>query len=187
MRVGEEVDVPAAAVGDVRVALRRPEVGVAEHLLDGPEIGSPLQKVRRERVTQEMGVNPRRLQPSAIGELAQDEEGAGARQRPTARVEEELGPVASVEVGTAEREIATDGLRGGSSERDEPLFRSLADNADDAFLERHAVLLQSDGFGDPEPRAVQELDERPVAQRARRRADCGVDEPFGFGRREGAR
>jgi hypothetical protein len=40
MGVAAEVDVTAAAIGDVRVELRRPEVRVPEHLLDAAEIGA---------------------------------------------------------------------------------------------------------------------------------------------------
>jgi hypothetical protein len=48
MRVGVEVDLAAPAVGDVCVALRRPEVRMPEHLLDRAEIGTALEEMRRE-------------------------------------------------------------------------------------------------------------------------------------------
>src|SRR5687767_7473935 len=39
---------------DVRVELSRRDVGVAQHLLDGAQIGAPLQQVRGERMPQRM-------------------------------------------------------------------------------------------------------------------------------------
>ena len=66
--VSLEVDVAAASVGDVRVALRRPEVGVAEHLLHRAEIGAAFEQVGGERVAEEMGVDATGLEPGPLGE-----------------------------------------------------------------------------------------------------------------------
>ena len=38
----------------VRIALRRDDAGVAKQLLDGPQVSTPLQQVRRKRVPQRM-------------------------------------------------------------------------------------------------------------------------------------
>ena len=187
MRVRVEVDVPASAVGDVRVALRRPEIGVAQHLLHRAQVSASLEEVRRERMPEEVRVHPDGLEARALRELAQDEERAGARERSAARVQEELSAVAAIEVGTTEREVAANGLGGGSSERHETLLPALAEDTDDAFLERDARFLEPGGLRDAQPGAVEELDERAVAKRARRRPDGGVYEPFGLGRRECAR
>jgi hypothetical protein len=50
MGVRLEVQLPTAPIGYVGVELRRGKVGVPEHLLDGAEIGTALEQVRRERV-----------------------------------------------------------------------------------------------------------------------------------------
>ena len=81
MRVSLEVELPAAPVGDVRVQLGRPEIGVPEHLLDAPEVGAALEQVRRERVPEQVRVDTRRVEARLVGELAEDEERAGPRQR----------------------------------------------------------------------------------------------------------
>src|SRR5213080_4803551 len=47
-----EVDVLQALRGEVRVDLRRGDVGVAEHLLDGAQVAAACEQVRRERVAQ---------------------------------------------------------------------------------------------------------------------------------------
>ena len=80
VRVRGEVRLPAAPVGDVRVALGRGEVGVPEHLLHGAEVGAALEQVGRERVAEQVRVDALGLEPGLLGELAQDEERAGARR-----------------------------------------------------------------------------------------------------------
>src|SRR2546423_10551260 len=42
---------------DMRVNLRRRNVGVSEHFLNDPQIGAVAQKVRRKAVSQQMWVN----------------------------------------------------------------------------------------------------------------------------------
>lgn len=127
------------------------------------------------------------LEAGAVGELAQDEERAGSGQRAAAGVQEELGPVAAIEVRAAEREVATHGFSRGPTEWDEPLLRALPDHPDDALLQRDAVLLEADGLRHAQPGAVQQLDERTVAKRPRRRPCRCVDETFRLGRGQGTR
>ena len=185
MRV--EVDVSAPTVGDVCVALRRPEIGVAQHLLHRAQVRASFEEVRRERVPEEVRVDASGLEARALRELAEDQEGAGPRERAAARVQEEVWAIAAVEVGATEREVAANGLRGGPSQRHEPLLPALAENADDAFLEGDARLLEPGRLRHAQPGAVEELDECAVAKRARRRPDGGVDESLRLGWRERAR
>jgi hypothetical protein len=112
MRVSCEVRLSAPAIGHVRVQLRRGEVGVAEHLLDAPEIRSPLEQMRRERVAEEMWMNPPRLEACFLGEALEDEEGAGARQWASLRIQEELRAVTAVEKRAAAGLIPAEGVHG---------------------------------------------------------------------------
>ena len=98
VRVGLEVEVAPPPVRDVRVQLGGGEVGVAEHLLDAAEVGAALEQVRCEGVPQQVRVDAPRLEPGLLCEAAQDQEGAGAGERAALCVEEQLGPVAAVEV-----------------------------------------------------------------------------------------
>ena len=107
-----------------------------------------------------------RARPSRRG--SEDEERSGAGERAALRVEEQLGPVAAVEVRAAAREIAAERLGGVAPERHDPFLAALADHPHEAVVEVDAGLIESHRLGDAEPRAVQELDERVVAQRARR-------------------
>src|SRR4029077_3399693 len=108
MRVRAEVRLAPVAVRDVRVSLRRADVRVPEHLLDAPEIGSALEEVGGKRMPQQVRVDASGLEPGAIGQAPQDEERPRARQRPAARVEEQVGAVATVEVRAPERHVATE-------------------------------------------------------------------------------
>ena len=86
---------------------------------------------------------------------------------PPFRVQEELGAVTAVEVLAAAGEVAPDRLGRLSSDRDDPLLVPLAEHPHGALVEVDTVLLQADGFGDPEPGAVEQLDESAVAESAR--------------------
>jgi hypothetical protein len=171
----------------MRIAFRRPEIGVSEHLLDAPQVGSTLEQMCCERVTKEVGVDPLRLEPGFLRQSPENEESPGARERTTPHVEEEVRAVAAVEMRAAERQISANCLCGGSSEWHEPLFATLSEDANDSSFEVDRALLEPDGFRDTKPGAVEELDERAVAQSPRRRAGSGLDQTLGFGGRERAR
>ncbi len=187
VRVSVEVHLAPAAVRDVRVALRRSEIRMPEHLLDGPEVRASLEQVRREGVAEQMGVNPSRLEPCLVRELSQDEECAGSRQWAATCVQEQLGPVASVEMRTTEREVAPHRLGGWAPERDEPFLATLSDHSDDSLLERDAALVQADRLRDAQAGPVQELDERSVPKGTWRGARGRVDQALGLCRRQRAR
>jgi hypothetical protein len=52
VRVGRVVQLAAASIGYVRIQLGGREVGVAEHLLDAPQVGAAFEEMRRERVAE---------------------------------------------------------------------------------------------------------------------------------------
>ena len=131
VRVGLEVGLPPAAVGDVRVDLGRAQVGVAEHLLHAPQVGAALEQVRGEGVPQQVRVDALGVEPGLTRELADDQERARAGERAALRVEEELGPVAAVEVRPAARQVAAQRLDGLRAQRDDALLVALADAADE--------------------------------------------------------
>ena len=97
MRVRAEVRLAAVPVGDVRVALGRSDIGVAEHLLDAPEVGAPFEQVGRERVAEEMRMHAARLEARAVGQAAEDQERSRPGQCAATCVEEEIGAMPTVE------------------------------------------------------------------------------------------
>ena len=170
VRVRLEVQLAPPPVGHVRVQLGRREIGVAEHLLHGAEIGAAFEQVRRERVAQEVRMDAARLESRLLGELAQDEEDAGPRERPAARVEEELHPRLALEMRAAVREVAAQRVDRGTADRDDAFLVPLADAADEAVLEVDGVLVEPGRLAHAQAAAVEELDERAVAHRERRRS-----------------
>ena len=124
--------------------------------------------------------------PAFSASRAQDQEGAGAGERAALRVQEQLRAVAPVEVRPAAREVAAERLGGGASDRDDPFLVALADAAHDPLVQVDAGALEPDRLADPQPGAVEQLDERGVAQRARGRAGGGLDQPLGLARGERA-
>ena len=138
---------------------------MAEHLLDAAEIGAALEQVRRERVAQQMRVDARRLEAGLLGQAAQDQERARAGQRAALGVQEELRAVAAVQERAAAAQVAAQRVGRAPAERDDALLAALADRADEALVEVDAAPLEADRLADAQARAVEELDERAVAQR----------------------
>jgi hypothetical protein len=135
MGVRLEVQLAAAPVGYVRVQLRGREVGVAEHLLDASEVCPALEQVGGEGMAKQMRVHTLGVESCLLGQAAQDQERAGARQWAAANVEKELRPVAAVEVRTAECQVTAERLYGRPAERDDALLRPLAERADEASVQ----------------------------------------------------
>ena len=185
--MGREVRLAPPAVGHVRVALGRREIGVPEHLLHGAEIGAPLEQMRRERVAEQVRMDAFGLEPGLLRELAQDQEGSRPGQGAATRVQEQVGPVAPVEMRAAEREVPADRLGCRSAEGDDALLVALAEDADDAGVDVDRRACQADRLGDAQPRAVHELHEGAIAHRPRRRPVGSLDQALGLGRRERAR
>ena len=182
MRVRLEIQLPTPPIGYVGVELGRGEVGVAEHLLDGAEVGAALEQMGGERVAEQVRVNAVRVEPGFLGQLAQDQERARAGERAAAGVQEELGPVAAVEVRPAAREVAPQGLGGVPADGHDALLAALADHAHEPVVQVDARLVEADRLGDAQAGAVEQLDERLVAERARLRPGRGVDQPLRLAR-----
>ena len=72
---------------------------MAEHLLDAAQICAAFEQVSGERVPEQMRVDPFRLEPCLLSQPAQHKEHAGTGQAAALGIEEELRPVAAIEVG----------------------------------------------------------------------------------------
>jgi hypothetical protein len=142
VRMRLEVQLATAAIGYVRVELGGGEIGMSQHLLDAPKIGPALEEVRRERVPEQVRMDPRGLEAGAAGEAPEDEERACSGQRTALRVEEELRTVAPVEVRPAAGEVAAKRLCGLAADRDDALLLALADAADEAVVERDGASVE---------------------------------------------
>jgi hypothetical protein len=78
---------------------------MSEQFLNGSEVGTSLEQVRREGVPQQVGVDTLRLEACFRGEPAQDQENAGAGEAAALRVQEELRAMATVEKRAPAREV----------------------------------------------------------------------------------
>jgi hypothetical protein len=159
-----EVHFPAPPIRNVGVQLGSSQIGMTEHFLNASEVGSSLEQVSRERVAQEMRMNSLGLEARLLGQLAEDEEGPGPRQASALGVEEELRAVAPVEVRPAACEVTPECLHGLPTDGDDPLLPALADRPDETLIEVDAGLVEADRLAHAEPRSVEQLDERAVAE-----------------------
>ena len=79
-----EIQLAAPRIGYVRVELCRGEIGVAEHFLNGSEVGASLEQVSGEGMPEDVRVDAGGVEPRHFGQTAEDQEGTGAGERPTA-------------------------------------------------------------------------------------------------------
>jgi hypothetical protein len=63
MRMRLEIQLATPSIGYVGVQLRCREVGVAEHLLDAAQVRSTLEEMRRIRVSEQVRVDARSVEP----------------------------------------------------------------------------------------------------------------------------
>jgi hypothetical protein len=161
--VGAEIQLAAAAVADVGVELGRCQIGVAEHLLDAAQIRSALEQVGGERVSEQVRVDPSRFEARLLGQTAQHKKDTRAREAAALSVQEELRPVAPVEVWAPAREIAAERIGGRPAEGDDPLLCSLAGRSDEPLIEVDVRLAEPNRLTDAQPGPVEQLDDRAIA------------------------
>ena len=119
------VHAPEILAIDVRVDLRRRNVDVSEHLLDGAQIGAALEQVRREGVTQRVRRDGLR-DAGLIDVLAENLPGAHAREWLAARVQKENSlPLSLLERRAELAQVDRDRADRLSADRNEPLLGFL--------------------------------------------------------------
>src|SRR6185437_6918740 len=99
-------------------------------------------------------------------------------------VQEQLLPVAPVEVRTTAREVAAEGVRCLAPDRYDPFLASLAEGANESVFEIHGLTVERDRLAHPQPGAVEELAEGTVAKVPRRRPGGRVEEALDLRWRE---
>ena len=157
---------------------------MSQHFLNRSQVRASLEQVGGERVAEQVRMDARRVEPGPLGDAPQDQERPGARERPAARVQEHLGAAARVEVRPAAGQVAAQRLGGGAPHRHGPLAVPLADHADDPVLEVDAASEEPDRLGHAQPGAVEQLDERLVAQGAGGGAGRRLDQALRLAGRE---
>ena len=142
---------------------------MAEQLLDDAQVGAALEQVRRERVAQrvradtfgEAGGGGRPLDRGP-GLLARQPAAAVAQEQRTAA--DRVDVSAREQAGRAAGHPAPEPVERDVADRDEPLLVALADDADEAAVDRQVLAVEPDRLADPQPRRVQQLEQGAVAQ-----------------------
>src|SRR5215208_37398 len=149
---------------DVGVDLRRGDVGVAEHLLHGAQVGAALQQVGGEGVAERVGRDVL-LDSGSLDVLLQDLPGAHAGEGRAAGVEQQDPlPLPRLQPGAHLAEVDGHGADGSAPDRHQPLFAALAEDANQAVLHQDVAHPEGDPLGDAEPGAVAQLQEGAVAE-----------------------
>ena len=78
---------------------------MSEHFLNGSQVCSSLEEVSRKRVAEEVRMHALGVEPGLFGQFAENQKGARPRQSAASGVEEQLGPVAHVQVRAAAGEV----------------------------------------------------------------------------------
>src|SRR3954453_9543406 len=162
-RVRLEVDVLEPLAREVRVHLRRRDVGVAEHLLHGTQVAAPRQQVGGEAVAQ-------RVRAHAAGEAGRagvaldDLVEALAAQRAAAEVDEELRlmTIADQLPATA-AQVDADRRDRLAAERHDALLAALAAGSQEALVQIDVADLQADRLRSPQTAPVHRLEQGAVA------------------------
>ena len=148
------------------------ETGVAEELLDVPDVGAALQQVRRAGMPQIV----RRERVRDVGTLGvqvhQALDGLHAQPRAVAGEKERRFVRVAHQARTGVAEVAIDRLGGPPDERDEAVLAALAFADDeDALPELDVSDIQPLAFADAEADAVEEFEDGARALAARRAGD----------------
>src|SRR5215470_10854327 len=123
-----------------------------------------------------MRVDALGLEPCFVGEAAEDQERTGTGERAAVRVQEQLLPVAPVEMRATAREVAAEGVRCLAPDRNDPFLAPLAEAANEPVLEIHGLPIERDSLAHAQPCSVQELAECAVPKVPRGGAGGRVEE-----------
>lgn len=161
-RMRLEVARPEPLNGDVCVELRCSETRVPQKLLNGPKVRAAIEQMGRRRVAQGVGTARRGISESLEGSVDRLP-CLPLAQAAAAATEEESGTAAPCHERRTRPEPADDGVGGRDAERHRPLLVALAKHANSPGVLVHVIDVETDELGDTDPRGIEELGERPVA------------------------
>lgn len=172
------VDGLEAAVIDVRVDLRRANIGVAEQFLERPDFGSAGEHVRRETMTKCVGTDM--LARPNPGRIAFDENPDHfAGEASTAATDEDVLGVFAGEPGAFMIKVGFQGGERHRIERNDAFLVAFPHNTTEAFLQIDRGERQSDHLAGPAAGGVHHREQRPIAEGVaigpRRRDEQAID------------
>src|SRR4051794_15095927 len=162
------VDLAQSVDGDQRVHLGRRHRRVPEQFLHDADVGAAVEQVRGEGVPQGVRRHLRR-QPCALRRRPQDGPRALPGQRPATDVEEQRAAAHPTPTGRPQRrpgadQVVLDRLERVRADGDDALLAALAGQPDGGLPPVEIVDGQPDRLGDARPGAVEQLEQRAVAQ-----------------------
>jgi hypothetical protein len=145
------------------VDLRRTDIGVAQKLLDSPEIGTSLEKMSRIGVPK--GV---RVQGAAVGEGIPGEHppGVAGRHPVSSGIDEERAGRFPEQLRPGAPEIGGYRVARRGAQRQAPDFCALAQHRDRRPAQVDGLDIEAATLAHAQPGAVQELEERGITPRA---------------------
>ena len=179
---------PQLRVGDVGVDLGRGDRGVAEHLLDGPDVGAVPEQLGREAVAQRMRRHV--LHQAGRRRVLLDDPLDRTRREPEVAairvVLRFVGPGEQrLHRGLSFQQIGAQVLGSAVTQEDEPRLVALAAHHELASLGVHLVGVQRAELGNAEAGGVEELEDRAVAEtRERVLSAGGLEQTLGLLRRQ---
>ena len=142
---------------------------MAEQFLDDAQVGTTVQQVRRERVTQRMGRDADR-QTRATAQTIQPIAEAAYPKRATQVIQEDLYGRRLADSGSIEQDrpavlqVGGQGLARRPSEQTDPFLAAFAKDADLAATQVQGAKFGRGQLTDAEARGIRGLDDRPVSQ-----------------------
>src|SRR5690606_17227463 len=149
------------------VDLRRGDVCVAEHLLNGPEVGAALQQMRGEAVSQRVRSDVSR-DPCRCDVPLQDLPCTHPAQRRASRVQEEPAlALAALQLRTCLTKVHRRRTQCAPANRYQPLLAALSENPEQALVHEDVGSAKPDPLRYAKPGPIPQLHHCPIAERER--------------------
>ena len=178
--MGAHVDLAHVGAVEVRVELRRGDVGVPQELLDDAQVGAALEHVGGEAMAQRVRVKP--LDPHDGAGLGHERVHALAREAPAAVVEEHRRgrDARTHELGAPLLEVLGQHACRRPHDGDDALLVALAHDAQHLLVEHDLAKVQAAQLGDAQAAAVEHLDDGVVPLAGRRGREGLVEQRGGL-------
>src|SRR6478736_3416393 len=176
-RMEAVVDLAESRFENVRVDLRRREIGVAEHRLNRAEIGATLEQMRRERMPQYVRTEAAADAGAATASLENLPEAETRQPGAAARVDEHPGTGFLAEQHRpCLGDVLLHPLHRRVADRHDALLAALANALQKPLVRAQVGQAQADELRYPQAGRVEHFNQRAIAQALRRRHVGGLEQ-----------
>src|SRR5574341_682930 len=172
---------------DMRVDLRGGNGGMSEHCLDGAEIGTPFEQMRREGMSQHVRGNGFRDARTPHASTQQFPKRLPRHGGPAGRHEEKPRDPLLQQARTHLIEVVSYRASRLVVHRDETLFRPFPGDEYIAHVKIDLCDFHHDEFRHPQPRRIEQLHHRSIALVLTRSLDRQIQQRFHFSLRQDSR